>query len=188
MKKMKTTKDAYSEILKILNKYKDLIIYNVQDLEDKAKNHLFGIELVEKYGFNIDPRRIDSLYYFRLGKYFYLNRMGEKYDRTISWSDDDTQPIDEVLLCISFPTGAYIFGNDYPSNLFQSFFLELKSYKPKYVDSRNNSLYYSLDNASAVFNNFDTILEKYNQLNETDVKARKILKMKEELAKLEGLK
>lgn len=57
---MNTTEKAYKEILKVLNKYKSEIVFDVDDLERKAKHHLFGIDLVEKYGFNLDPKTICS--------------------------------------------------------------------------------------------------------------------------------
>ena len=44
---MKNTKKGYKEILKVLNKYRNDIVFDVADLERKAKHHLFGIELVE---------------------------------------------------------------------------------------------------------------------------------------------
>lgn len=58
--KMNTTEKAYKAILKALNKYKSEIVFDVDDLERKAKHHLFGIDLVEKYGFNLDPKTIYS--------------------------------------------------------------------------------------------------------------------------------
>jgi len=67
---------------------------------------------------------------------------GEKYGRHISWSDDGKQPEDELLLVISFPTGAYIFGDDYPTEFFKEFFQELKTYNPKYTDTTNKTLYF----------------------------------------------
>ena len=36
------------------------IVFDVNSLEREAKQHLFGVELVEKYGFNLDPKTIRS--------------------------------------------------------------------------------------------------------------------------------
>jgi hypothetical protein len=91
----------------------------------------------------------------------------------------------ETLLCIKFPTGAYMFGEDYPVEFFQRFFLELKSYNPKYVDSTNKGLYFSLDNAGKIHNAYRDIIKKYREENLKDLKQRKIKKMKDDLAKLE---
>jgi len=185
MEKINEAKKAYSEILETLKKYKDICVIDIDDLERKSKYHLFGIELKEKYGLNINPKNIRSLDWNSFGDHLSIGLWGEKYRRTISWSDDGKQPEDEILLEISFSTGAYIFGQDYPTELFQKFFLEIKSYKPKYLDSHNQSLYFSMDNAKDVFNNFDSILKKYREINKKDFKLREIKRMKEELGKLE---
>ena len=184
---MEATKKAYKEILKVLHKYKDKIVFDVEQLEDQAKTHLFGVELVEKYGFNLDPKSIRSRDYQRLKEYIYLCYF-DGHRRKISWPDDGRQPINEMLLLLSYPTGAYIFGDDYPTDFFQRFFLELKSYKPKYIDSHNQSLYFSLDNAATVFNDYDEIFRRYYEENKENKRQRKIKKMKEELSKLESEK
>ena len=180
------TEKAYKEILKVLKKHKDSIVFDVDTLEIKARHHLFGIELKEKYGLNIDPKGINSLRLQKLRDHTTLGWWGNKYNRTISWPDDGRQPKDELLLCISFPTGTYIFGEDYPTEFFQRFFLELKSYNPKYIDAANKSLYFSMDNACKIFNEYDSILKRYYEENKEDIKQRKIRKMKIELAKLES--
>lgn len=114
--------------------------------------------------------------------------MGEKHGRTISWSDNGEQPDSELLLLIQFPTGAYIFGEDYPKELFQKFFRELIDLKPKYTDIRNSCLYFPMENAGNVYNQFNEIYKKYQDINKEDYKQRKIQKIKDELAKLENEK
>ena len=182
---MNTTEKAYKEILKALNKYKSEIVFDVDDLERKAKRHLFGIDLVEKYGFNLDPKTIYNTDWQKLKENVQIGFFdGER--RRISRSDNGRQPKNETLLCISYPTGAYIFGGDYPTEFFQKFFLELKTYNPKYIDSANNSLYFDLDNAGKIYNAYDSIIRRYYEENEEDFKQRRIKKMKDELSKLEA--
>ncbi len=183
---MNTTEKAYKEILKVLNKHKDCIVFDVDYLEMKSKNHLFGVQLKTEYGLDIDPKIIQSLEWYKLKEHTVIGWYGEKYNRIISWSDDGIQPKDELLLCISYPTGAYIFGDDYPTEFFQKFFLELKTYNPKYTDSANKSLYFSMDNASKIYNAYDSIVKKYYEENKEDLKQRKIKKMKDDLVKLEA--
>ena len=181
---MNTTEKAYKEILKVLNKYKSEIVFDVDDLERKAKHHLFGVELVEKYGFNLDPKGIGSTDWQRLRENVHIGFFdGER--RSISWSDDGRQPKNETLLYINYPTGAYIFGSDYPTELFQKFFLELKSYNPKYIDTANSGLFFDLDNAGKIFNAYDSIVKRYYEENKEDLKMRKIKQLKDELSKLE---
>lgn len=182
---MNTTEKAYKEILKILNKHKTEIVFDVDDLETQAKHHLFGVELVEKYGFELDPKTINSTDWQRLKENITIAFMDGEF-RKISSSDDGRQPDKETLLCISYPTGAYIFGGDYPTEFFQKLFLELKTYNPKYTDTTNKSLYFSLDNASEIYNAYDSIIKRYYEENKEDLKQQKIKKMKKELAKLEA--
>ena len=42
-----------------------------------------------------------------------------------------------------------------------------------------------MDNAGKIFNDFKSILQKYNELNKEDFKQRQIKKLKEDLSKLE---
>ena len=182
---MNTTEKAYKEILKALNKYKSEIVFDVDSLEIQAKNHLFGVELVEKYGFNIDPKKIYSTDWQKMKENIFIGFFdGERRD--ISWSDDGRQPNNETLLYISYPNGPYVFGDDYPKEFFQKFFMELKTYNPKYIDSANRGLYFSLENAGKIYNDYDSIMKRYHEENKEDLKQRKIKKMKDELAKLEA--
>ena len=184
---MEKVKKAYDEILKVLHKNREICVFDVNDLERKAKIHLFGLELKEVYGLNIDPKQVNSIDYQSFGEKK-IGLFGEKYRRTISWSVDGRQPEDEYLFTVSFPTGAYIFGEDYATDFFQKFWLELKEFKPDYIDEVNHCLYWKLENAKDAFNNYDATLKKYYELNKEDVKRRRIEKMKKELEQLENSK
>ena len=184
---METTKKAYKEIFKVLEKHKDVINIDIKDLEIKAKLHLFGLELKEVYGLEINENRINNTQFHELKENVYLTFIDSERT-TISWEDNGKKPKGERLIKFSYPTGAYIFGGDYPTDFFQQFFLELKSFNPDYCDSANKSLYFKLENAKEVFNNYDSIVKKYRELNKEDFKKRQILKMKAELEKLEASK
>jgi hypothetical protein len=181
---MEKTQKAYNEIIEVLNKHRDLCVYDISDLESKAKKHIFGLRLVEEYGLKLDPRNVQSLDYIRFGDYRAIGWWGEKYRREVSWSDDGKQPDDEFLFSISFSTGPYIFGYDYPKELFKEFWQELKNYNPKYCDTTNHCMYFSIESCSKVFNEFDNIIKKYYEKNKEDFKLRKIKKMEEDLLKL----
>lgn len=182
---MKTTQDAYKAINALLKKHNDLISYDVESLLRQSKNHLFGIELKETYGLNIDPNKVNSTDWYKIDESFCIGIFGEKHHRTISWPDVKGQPKNEILLYISFSTGAYMFGQDYPTHLFNQFWDELKSYNPKYIDTMNHSLYFDLSNAKGIFNNYKSVLKKYCDLNEVDIKKRKADKLRAELEILE---
>lgn len=178
---MKTT---YKKILTLLKAHKNEIVFDVDALQRQADNHLFGIELKETYGLDIDPKKINSTDWVKINDYGSIGLFGEKYNRTISWPDVKGQPKNEYLLMYSFSTGAYIFGEDYPTDLFNKFWNELKTYNPKFIDTMNHSIYFSLDNAKNVFNDFKSILSKYYDINKEDIKLRRIAKMEADLAKL----
>lgn len=184
---MKEIKKAYTEILNLCEKYKDIDneTYDIKDMIGKSKRHLWACELEEKYGLKIDHSKIGvNSDYCRIDDYRFLGWYGEKYNRTISWEKDGKQPEDEFLLNLSFCTGPYIFGDDYPEDLFRDFFQELKNYNPKYCDTVNKCLYFSMENASKIFNDFPQILKKYHEINKKDCKERKIKKLQQELEKL----
>lgn len=85
---------------------------------------------------------------------------------------------------ISFSTGPYIFGEDYPQEFFQRFFEELRSLDPDYTDLANKALYWKIENASAAYKAFPEILKKYRELNKEDIKQRRIAKLEADLQKL----
>jgi len=178
-------KKTYDKILSIVLENEEFLNFNHSDLMGQANAHLFGIELKEKYGLNVDPTEFQHNTFKKFDDYRFIGMHGKKHNRTISWSDDDRQPEDESLLCISFSTGAYIFGEDYPKELFQKFFEELLTYNPNYTDSHNHSLYFSMNNASGVFNEFEDILKKYREINRKDFLKRKLERANKEVEKLE---
>lgn len=183
-------REAYNEIFDVLNKHKNICVFNIDELKRESEVHLFGIELKEEYGLNIDPTMIRSLYWNKVGNYITIGKWGKQYNRVISWSIDGRQPDNEILLQISFPIGPYTFGNstdneDYPKEFFSKFFPELKSYNPDYIDDANSALYWKINNAKDIFNSFDIIFQKYQDLNKKDIKRREIERMKARIAKLE---
>lgn len=179
------TKKAYQEIIDVLNKHKNICVFDVISLELKAKAHIFGLKLKD-YGLNIDPKDISSPKYNRFGEYMAIGMWGANHRRTIGCSDNNKQPDNELLLVIRFSTGAYIFGDDYPTELFNEFWQELKEYNPAYLDSTNNCIYFSIAHAKDIFNNFQQILKKYHDKNKKEFISRKIKKLETELRKLKN--
>lgn len=111
---------------------------------------------------------------------------GERYGRTISWSDDGRQPNDcEWLYVITFSTGAYFLHEKYPEELFDKLWEELKSYNPKYTDTANHSLYYSPKEAKSVHKSFDDIIRKYRGMVKEHLEEKRIQELRDELEKLE---
>lgn len=181
---LEKTEKAYKDILALLSKHKDLHKFDIEDLKRKSETHLFGLKLKESYGLDINEKSVDSTTWNKFGDYRNIGRWGEKHNCKISWSVDGRQPEDEMLLQICIPTGAYIFGGDYPKEIFIDFWKELKSYKPKYADEVNHCIYFDLENAADIFNNFESILSKHRDINREDAKNRRIKQLEAELEKL----
>jgi len=183
MSNTENTTKAYIEIFALLNKYKDITDFDIDRLEDNADLHIYKLELIDLGFKGLEKKKLEDRDWSRIGEHITIGVWdGER--RKISWSDDNTQPTGETLMSISFGTGAYIFGSDYPKEIFNNFWDELKTYNPKFVDSNNSSLYFGLENASVVYNEFNAIFNKYIELNKVDVKKREIEKLEKKLVQL----
>jgi len=182
-------KEIYNKIITIIDDNTDSVLV---DIKEKLENQLLVIDWNEKYGLNLNKDTvIKDRDFIRLSDDHYLSYFKEAREeqengrgRYISWSDDDRQPKDEWLLNFSFSTGAYIFDRDYPTDIFQDFWNELKTYNPKYIDSANHNMYFSLKDAGKVLNDYKSIYNKYVQINREDSKKRQILKLQKELDNL----
>jgi len=169
--------------------FSDIGISDFSRVCNEVKKLLYSIKLKEDYGIlNITQNMIQGIesdVYVRINDYMYIASMGEKYRRTISWSVDGRQPDDEIMLVLSFSTGAYIFGDSYPTELFARLWEEIKSYGYKYVDDMNHNVYFSLDVAAPVANGFRDILNKYYKIFKDEANIRRAEELRRELAKLE---
>ena len=192
MTKYEETKIAYQEIIDTINKHKELCYVDVRDVEYKMENHLFGIELAEKYGLNVKPTNIYKQQWnnvsYHKGIGYYPKPKSDKECPRISWSDDGRQPCDEYLVSISFPTGAYIFGDDYDymQDTFKDMFAEFKSFNPKYLDTANRTLYFTLETAAEPFNRFDEIVAKYRERAKNEIRVKKAAALQRQIDELTG--
>lgn len=178
---------AYKELQGVIEKYleefkHDYDLKNVIDtLERLEISQRFGIPLEGSYG----QYQVKGAY-DNWTRVYYMD--GEI--RKISWSDDGRQPDGEWLYCISFPSGAYTFGNSmtstYPVETFNAFWNDLKSFGPKYCDTVNHSIYFSEENSKAVYDAFWGIFNKYKARVQDELKEQRKKELEEELAKLNG--
>ena len=180
-------KKAYYDIISLMRANEHLIVFNINDLELKSRFHLFGLKLKEEYGFNIDPTSVQSNDWVKLGSNIIVAWYGPEYGRRIAYSDDKRQPKDELLLEVRFPSGAYVFGDHYPEKLYSAFFAELKRLGPKYTDTHNNVLYYSMENAGSVFNGFDDMVKTYREMDARNMRIKHLQDLREEIKRLEDL-
>jgi hypothetical protein len=170
-------KEKYLEILAVLEKYQGL---GFSDAITRAKAKLWEIELSEDYGILL----LNEVYRSDLchpQEYLFIGWWGEKHNRSISWEDNGNQPENELLMQIGFPTGGYIFGEEYHDDVFKEFFLELKSYNYKYIDTVNRALYFTMDTAGKISHDFQSIYKKYWEKYRSQEKDRKIKKLQKEI-------
>ena len=177
--------NIYNEIFTVLDKYKDFIVFDEYSLKERAEQHLFGLELKHVYGYNIDPKGIYSTCYANLSQYIHISKWWDGCGKEISWSNDGRQPQNETLCVVSFPTGAYILGSEYLPELFNEFFVELKSFDPKYADDHNHSLYFTLENGARVYNSLYELIKKYVEKYKKLYAELQIDKLKKQLSDME---
>ena len=194
-----TWKRAYTEMLQVCEKHQLFSINGFGDISEMARSaqgHLLLIEWYEKYGLKIDHmynplnRTHIDLGSYRLFSYFADATADREQGsgRFISWPDDGSQPHEEWLFSLSFPSGAYIFGDDYDyqKDVFRGFIDELKGYIPDYSDTTNSHFYWKLENAKSIFEDFESILHKHKVININQLNARRAAKLRAELAALEA--
>lgn len=179
---------SHKELLKVVKKYEDEFKESGVASVSIIKRE---IELLEKeVEFGIPLTQAGDGHFSVEGAYDYWSRVlyfSEDDGRSISWSDDDRQPENEWLYVISFPTGAYIFGQSYPTEIFQSFFLELKEFGAKYCDTANSSLYFSPDKAKSVYESFWEVYNRHEAMVEGEMKKKRKAELLEELKALEEM-
>lgn len=170
----------------------------LSEIARKAKNEVIRDKFANEYGIVLDSSaRLAEYDYHNKGEYEHISWFNDGYKcheeghgRSISWPENDKQPVNEWIYSIGFSTGAYIFGQDYDYQqpLFRQFFEELRTYKPDYEDLHNNNLYWKIENASKIYNEFYSILTKYKTLNRDELDSRKIAKLQAELEELTNKK
>lgn len=168
--------------------FKDIGVVEFNKVYKATNNVLYAIKLQEDYGIkniNVDMvKNAEPDVYVMIGEYAYIASMGKKYSRTVSWSADGRQPEDEIMFVLQFPTGAYIFGDSYPKELFKDMWDEIKTYDFKYVDDVNSNIYFSLENAAPIANEFQNILQKYYKRFRDEANIRRAAELRRELEKL----
>lgn len=185
MKDYNKIEKAYKEVFDVLEKNKDLVKIEASQLFCIRDNHLLGIKLSNLLGFENEIYVSDSRYQ-RIGNLFnFIHYVKWGENMRISWSDDGRQPeIGEELIEYSFSTGPYVLGGHYDTATFQEFFQELKKFEPKYTDTKNCSLYFTLENGAKLFKVFKDLYQKYKDLSHErniENKRQELLKQLEEL-------
>lgn len=157
----------------------------LKDIKNMCEKQLLVEELNKKIGFNLSYKDIYSKDWISISNYYgdmSIGIWGVDYSRTIC--NIQEQPINERLFSICFPTGPYIFGEDYPKELFNRFYSELETYKPKYNDKINHCLHFDLDNGAKIYKEYKNILGKYQKEHNDGAKQRKIEELQKQIDRL----
>lgn len=179
---------AHKELLKVVDKHEDEFKGSSVACALSIKREIELLEKEDEFGISLS-RSGDGLFSVN-GAYDDWSRVlyfSDDNGRSISWSDDGRQPENEWLFVISFGTGAYIFGQSYPTETFQSFFTELKQFEPKYCDTANKSLYFTPDKTKAVHESFWEIFNRHKAMVEGELKKKRKDALLKELKKLEEM-
>jgi hypothetical protein len=176
---------AYEELKVVIDKRKELLKddYDVRSILKTLKR----LNIQRRFGVPLTEASPDWYHVGYQGSYgTYVGYFGEPYKRTISWPDSDQQPENEWLFVISFPTGGYIFGDEYPIETFREFFKELKGFGPKYCDTANKTLYFTEEVSAEVYSKFQGVFKKYKNMVQEELKRKRITELQKELEKLNG--
>lgn len=179
---------AHKELLRVVKKHEEVFKGSSVASDLSIKWEIERLEKEEEFGMLLS-RSGDGLFsvdgaYDNWSRVLYFS---EDNGRSIGWSDDGRQPENEWLYVITFPTGAYIFGQSYPTETFQSFFTELKQFEPKYCDTANKSLYFTPDKAKAVHESFWEIFNRHKTVVGSELKKKRKAELLEELERLEEM-
>ena len=177
---------AHKELLKVAEKHEDEFNRSGVASVCSIKWEIERLEKEEE--FSIPLTRTGDGHFSVVGAYGSWSLVlyfSDDNGRSIGWSDDDRQPENEWLYIVTFQTGAYIFGGEYPQETFQSFFTELKQFEPKYYDTANKSLYFAPDKAKAVYESFWEIYNRHKSKVEGEMKKKRKVELLEELERLE---
>lgn len=182
-----TKLETYKELKRIIEESKEPLASFIADSTlSRLQELIIRCDLEVTYGYKFKALdRIRSLDLSHLNDNMSIRTM-DGITHKISWEVNGRQPQNETLFVLSFNLGAYFFGDDYPVDLFNSFFKELRKYKPSYIDYVNHKLYFTLENGAKVYNNFDSIVKKYRDQYREEANIRKIIAMEKELKELKG--
>lgn len=177
---------AFKDVLAVMKANEKHIKGTFVDIIHQIEVFLPMLQELERFELPYNENMSPFQDYIEMGQYGHFSKHGAAIGRTIAWPDDDRQPEEgEWLFVITFSSGAYIFGQHYPKELFNQLFADLKEFKPKYLDSQNHYLYYSHDTAKAVYTALPDLLRLYHSRAKSERNDR-ILQLEAELKKLKN--
>ena len=169
-------KAVYQELKKNLNKYN---LSQLSDIENQIDRMLEHCKQYEEWGVNYWDWNY-SINKFCNACFIKRSPYSNEYKKNKALGTD------REYFLIYFPTGAYIFGDEYYSDLFNEFFYKLVEItQPFYVDELNHELYYTEENAGKANDAVEPLYKEYKEKYKLLKKERKIQELKEQLAEME---
>lgn len=192
---MKELKKAYDEIFAVIDKHKDIVRIDIEDLKEESRIHIFNRSLIEEYGYNISETAIDLITYTTLynGSKTLYNESDaglltiQFFNEKKLYDGNQTLTLNGHLFVISFLNPEYVFGEYTTKTLFNDFFEELKSYGPQCVSTSSETLYFDLEKGAKIYNEYQDIFKKFKVANIERLKKFRIEKLQKEIEKLSQL-
>lgn len=191
---MRTLKSTYNEIFRFLENYKSEIVFDIQKLKWIAEEHLFYNRLKNDYDFNVNMGRClkggvfnDSFVELKYGVYYLkvneYNMSGSFDDGIYPEHNEELVKVD-ILGCI--PNISFIKDTFLCSAITNSFFAFLKTYDPKYMDTVNKILYFTLENGAKVYNEYDAFIDDWYKKTKGAENNAKINELESQIDKLKN--
>ena len=156
--------------------------YEIRNFMQEIDKKIKILEYKEKYDIDLQTRDFHNADWICIERFkgtIYIGKGMKVLNSDVQLDEN------EKLIEFCYPTGAYIFGNDYDTKVFEEFFEELKKYNFKYIDDINAKLYFELEQGSKLLKDYDKICKKYQELYDLRSKERKKEELKKQLEMLE---
>jgi len=175
--------EVYKELLDIYENNKKLLAKDEPIFHGiKIKQH--WLEINRRFGLNVNVWYGDlRMDYATYSNYATIIEVGNSCNIS-EFEDEWKKPIKgELLMQLRFSTGVYLFSSenynlDY---IFYQFFNELKELGAKYVCTASRRLYFSIEDAARVHEEFIKLYEKYKKMAEDEQKKQKLLRLTKQI-------
>lgn len=154
------------------------------DFAKELRGHIARMEIEDSTGIKL-PIHYRGYGRAEVGSHDWVMHYSDS-GQGLSWPDDGRQPCNETLYGISFPTGAYIFGEGYPTDSFNEFFDRLKQVGAKYFDTRNHTLLYDLSVAKEAHDELRRLLPMYAEKGREEAARKRIENLQSEIDKIQS--
>lgn len=193
MNKLQFAKKLHEKFFALLEKHKDFHNFPISYLKKQSDNFLFEMTLKHLYGFKINSNVITNFKWQDMGKYMTICFIDKTtYTEHFLTKLDDFE-FGKHWLRIYLKNPYTFIPDDFednafygvPVNTYNKFINELLEYQPKYFDPNNNAMYFEIEKAGKVFNDYFALYEKYELEAQQELMLKKKEYLLEEVQKLQ---